>query len=110
MPIRSSADSAGLLAVRRAASSAGKRAIRDMLGFAGHQMPLGIRPVYQGQEGRLAWLSAVLVQELLKAASTTRMDELLQGRLYPLDVDDPAVLSNVNTREDWDRARAQLQS
>lgn len=68
--------------------------------------PAALRPVYQGQDARVAWISRRLAEEILNLnprGGATRLDEVLLSRAERFPVDDPAVLNNVNTPEDWDK-------
>lgn len=68
-----------------------------------------LRPFYRDQPGRVLWINAALAQHLLaQPAEETRVDELLAGRITALPVDDPAILNNVNTPDEWAACRAQL--
>ena len=60
-----------------------------------------VRPMYLGQDGKLLWVSRTLASELLRAPpGDQRLDELVRERAERVPVDDPALLSNVNTPED----------
>lgn len=73
--------------------------------FAGGAKAL--RPAFHGRPGRIAWISGGIAAELLGKAPGPgqRLDILLEPHTVMLEVDDDAILSNVNTIDDWRRAR-----
>ena len=80
--------------------------IRQTLRFAEARDATAVRPTHGGRRGKLAWISKTLATELLRVKvrnDQPRLDHLLAGRAEELEVDDPAILSNVNTPEDWRR-------
>lgn len=81
--------------------------IMDVLEFASGTTAAAVRPTYRGEAGRIAWLSHALAVELLAMdpeGGRTRLDEILKGRAQVMPVDDPAILTNVNTPDEWERA------
>lgn len=67
------------------------------------------RPFYRGKPGRVLWISAAVANEILHLPATdTRLDEWLAPRITAVDVDDPAILNNVNTPDEWAAVRATL--
>ncbi|HEY8240180.1 MAG TPA: NTP transferase domain-containing protein [Kiritimatiellia bacterium] len=75
--------------------------------YADARKPAALRPAYQGQKGRILWISDATAQTVLAAHASvdTRLDELIEPLVQELDVGDEAVLNNVNTPEDWERLR-----
>lgn len=68
-----------------------------------------VRPHYAGQPGRVVWININTAQELIALpAADTRLDEWLAPRVTALQVDDPAVLNNVNTPDEWAAVRERL--
>jgi CTP:molybdopterin cytidylyltransferase MocA len=68
-----------------------------------------LRPHVQGKPGRVLWISARVAHEILSLpASDTRLDEWLAPRITALECDDPAILNNVNTPDEWAGIRGQL--
>lgn len=65
-----------------------------------------IRPMYNGQPGHIAFLSAATALRILDtdAGENKRLDQVLKPLECLIEVDDPAVLHNVNTPEDWKEA------
>lgn len=87
--------------------------IRFVRTEAERRSPRALRPVYHGQSARMAWISRAAAQDLLKmdpCGGATRLDEILSEWEEKLSVDDPNVLSNVNTAEDWSAFLARSKS
>ncbi len=62
------------------------------------------RPFYNGEKGNLLWLPACLKEALLALDADARVDEWAAATgERQLPVEDPAVLRNVNTPEEWRR-------
>ena len=77
------------------------KATRD---FAEQIQPTAVRPTFNGADGKIAWISKSLAEELERAETAdTRLDLILQEKAVRLPVEDPAILNNVNTPEDWKR-------
>ena len=70
-------------------------------GPAGH---FGAR--YRGAKGNLLWIPPALRATCWLAADA-RVDEWARPRAHELEVDDPAVLRNINTPEEWAAMAAQ---
>ena len=80
--------------------------LADLLGAAGG---LVVRPYHGGQPGRVLRLDRATADELLAlSAADLRLDEWLAPRISALAVDDPAVLNNINTPDDWAVVRENL--
>jgi CTP:molybdopterin cytidylyltransferase MocA len=82
--------------------------VRATLKFADERMPLAVRPTFHGQNGKIAWLSRQLAEEIIGMDTASRLDEVLEGRTLSRPVNDPAVLSNVNTPDEWRAASSRL--
>ena len=68
-----------------------------------------LRPVHRGEPGRVLWIPAAFAAELLALPGPdVRLDHWLGDRATLVPVDDPAVLNNVNTPDDWAAVRDQL--
>jgi molybdenum cofactor cytidylyltransferase len=66
-----------------------------------------VRPVHGGRGGHPVFLSHRLRAEILALAPNTSLREILHrdpGRRRDLPVDDPEILTNLNTPEDYARA------
>lgn len=64
------------------------------------------RPHTAGQPGRVVWISAALADRLrAERAADVQLDRLLAPVTSFLEVDDPAILNNINTPDDWARVR-----
>ncbi|MFH0879149.1 MAG: nucleotidyltransferase family protein [Lentisphaerota bacterium] len=66
--------------------------------------PPVIRPMYQGKNGKVLWLSAAVAEHLLSLPihEDMRLDQIIEAQAILFEVDDPAILSNINTPADWD--------
>ncbi len=85
--------------------------IRALLAFANNASAAAIRPIWKGEHGRIAWISRALAEELLLTGARggkTRMDDILKTRAMEFAVDDPAIVNNVNTPEEWETMRASM--
>lgn len=60
------------------------------------------RPVHNGVTGHVLWVPRVWVAELQRLPEDARVDEWAKPLAQELDVDDPAILRNVNTPQDWE--------
>jgi len=73
--------------------------------------PPAVRPTHQGKEGKVVWISRPVAEEVLKmdpSREDARLDVVLRPIAARIELDDPALLSNVNTPEDWERWSALL--
>ena len=69
---------------------------------AAEQEPLAIwRPVHRGEKGNLLWVPQEAGRVLMRLPEETRVDEWAKPLARQLEVDDPAILRNINTPEDW---------
>jgi CTP:molybdopterin cytidylyltransferase MocA len=59
------------------------------------------RPVHRGAKGNLLWIPRVAGLQLMQLRPDARVDEWVQPLARSLEVDDPAILRNVNTPEEW---------
>ena len=74
-----------------------------------HGAAAALRPSHHGVPGRVLWIRADLAAELLALPNQdTRLDEWLGDRVIEVPVDDPAVLNNINTPDDWAVVRENL--
>ncbi len=67
-----------------------------------------VRPFHNGAKGNFLWISAAAAEELARLVRRDpdlRVDSWVKGRAYAVDVGDAAVLSNINTPEDWEKHR-----
>lgn len=76
--------------------------LRSICRFAERRRPAAVRPTYRGQDGKLLWISAALADEFRRLPATDRrLDRLVRNRVVRLPVNDPALLSNINTPAQW---------
>ena len=59
------------------------------------------RPVHRGQKGNGLWVPRAAARELLGLAADARVDEWAKPLARELEVEDPAVLRNINTPGEW---------
>jgi CTP:molybdopterin cytidylyltransferase MocA len=70
--------------------------------FAEQKKPAAVRPIFDGADGKIAWISKQLADEIVHSETAdTRLDLILQEKAVRLPVEDPAILNNVNTPEEW---------
>ena len=60
------------------------------------------RPCHHGQKGNLLWLPRSMDEKLAALNPNARIDEWISDRATILDIDDPALLCNINTRDAYD--------
>jgi CTP:molybdopterin cytidylyltransferase MocA len=80
--------------------------IRAILAAAEKEPQAIWRPVHRGAKGNLLWIPQKAGRELLRLPLEARVDEWVRPLARPLEVDDPAILRNVNTPEEWAAAQA----
>ena len=59
------------------------------------------RPVHRGTKGNLLWIPRSAAEALRQLPPDARVDEWAQPLARELDVDDAAILRNINTPADW---------
>ena len=59
------------------------------------------RPTHRGEKGNLLWLPRAAAEELMRLPSDARIDEWVRPQARIVEVDDPAILRNVNTPAEW---------
>lgn len=108
--LRSSGAADGALVLPVDSAGVKPDTLRRVLDAAGRSPALAIRPTYEGRPGRLLWIAAALFEEILGVEPTPdfRLDDWIADRATPLPVDDPAILHNVNTPDEWARVRDAL--
>ena len=79
--------------------------IRAILAAAETEPEAIWRPVHRGGKGNLLWVPGKAGRELLRLPTDARVDEWVRPLARPLEVDDPAILRNINTPEDWAMAQ-----
>ena len=59
------------------------------------------RPTHRGEKGNLLWMPRTAAAKLLRLPVDARIDEWVRPQARTVAVDDPAILRNVNTPEEW---------
>jgi CTP:molybdopterin cytidylyltransferase MocA len=73
---------------------------------AGKPRPQAVRPTFNGADGKIAWISKQLAAEIARAETAdTRLDLILKEKAVRFPVNDPAILNNVNTQEEWKKLK-----
>ncbi len=70
-----------------------------------------IRPTFDGREGKVMWVSAALAADILRLDprdENSRLDHVFRGQSEQLPCPDPSLLNNINTPEEWEKAREAL--
>lgn len=75
--------------------------IRATLAAAEKEPGPAWRPTHRGAKGNLLWVSREAGQELMRLSAGARVDGWAKPLAKELDMDDPAILRNVNTPEEW---------
>lgn len=80
------------------------RAVRETAETGEHQV---VRPTHESKPGHLVWISRLIAEQVkaLNADGDTPLNEILAPHTKQIQVDDPAILRNINTPEEWDIAR-----
>lgn len=99
--IRACPDADGWLFLPVDAAGVKAETIREILAAAEKDSQAVWRPVHRGAKGNLLWVPRAAGPELLQLAPDARVDAWAKPRARELEVDDPAILRNINTPEDW---------
>ncbi len=75
--------------------------LRAILAAAEKEPHVIWRPVHQGAKGNLLWIPREAGKALMPLPADARVDEWVRPLARPLEVDDSAILRNVNTPEEW---------
>ena len=82
--------------------------IRAVLAAAEREPGAIWRPVHGGEKGNLLWVPQAAGRELLRLPAEARVDEWARTRSRKLEVDDAAILRNLNTPEEWAAVRESM--
>lgn len=82
--------------------------VRNVLATADAKNYAAIRPVCGGVRGKLVWISSALADDMVREKFADRLDDFLADKAFELEVNDPAILSNINTPRDWETVRSRL--
>jgi molybdenum cofactor cytidylyltransferase len=76
-----------------------------IISMADETTAVAIRPAWQKKPGRILWLSRAVFEEILAIDPdpSFRLDAWMEPRETRLEVDDPAILNNINTPDEWRR-------
>ncbi|MGD9613658.1 MAG: NTP transferase domain-containing protein [Kiritimatiellia bacterium] len=94
-------DAAGYLFLPVDAAGVQVATVRATLAAAAGDPAAIWRPTHRGEKGNLLWVPRAAAQELLRLPAEARVDEWARPRARSVDVDDPALLRNVNTPAEW---------
>ncbi|HMP72180.1 MAG TPA: nucleotidyltransferase family protein [Kiritimatiellia bacterium] len=78
--------------------------LRAILNLARQKAPSVVRPTFNHQPGHLLWLSTQSRNELLALSHHTpdlRLDQWSAPLETRVEIDDPALLNNINTPQQW---------
>ena len=75
--------------------------IRAILAAAEMEPQAIWRPVHRGEKGHLLWIPQAAGPALMQLPAAARVDEWARPLARMLEVEDPAILRNVNTAKDW---------
>ncbi|MGD9611888.1 MAG: NTP transferase domain-containing protein [Kiritimatiellia bacterium] len=78
-----------------------RETVRALLAAAEKEPAAIWRPVHRGQKGNLLWIPREAGRDLVRLPAAARVDEWARPQARTLDVDDEAILRNVNTPEEW---------
>lgn len=63
-----------------------------------------VRPAFRGKPGYIVWISAATAERLLAMTDEdTPLNQILDPVTRFIPVDDPAIVRNVNTPEEWEK-------
>ena len=99
--IRALPDADGWLFLPVDAAGVKAETIREILAAAEKESQAVWRPVHQGKKGNLLWVPRTAGPELLQLDPDARVDAWARPRAHELEVDDPAILRNINTPDEW---------
>jgi len=69
---------------------------------ADRQKVQALRPYYDNKKGNIIWLSRDLCQRIITLEPIdTRLDQWVQDYATNISIQDPAILSNINTFDEW---------
>jgi len=107
--VRSAGDVHGILVLPVDTVGVSAITLERVLACADHALPLAVRPYWNHKPGRILWVSFALFEEILGIESdpTFRLDAWIKERETRVDVDDPAVMNNVNTMAEWEKVKKQ---
>jgi CTP:molybdopterin cytidylyltransferase MocA len=100
--LRACADADGFLILPVDTVGVRVETLAGLLAAAERTSAAALRPYYRSTPGRVLWLRADLARDLVKEpARDLRLDERLAAIETSIACDDPAILHNINTPEEW---------
>ena len=80
-----------------------ERTVQNLMCLGASTGARAIRPTYRERAGYLLWISAATADAVLHLASTpeTRFNEWMDPMCMWVEMEDPALLHNINTPDDW---------
>ena len=75
--------------------------VRATLAAAEREPAAVWRPTCRGEKGNLLWVPREAGTALMRLPADARVDEWAKPRARKVEVEDPAILRNVNTPEEW---------
>jgi CTP:molybdopterin cytidylyltransferase MocA len=103
--IRAYPDAEGYLLMPVDAAGVRAESVGKLLAAAAENPAGAWRPTVGGEKGNLLWLGAEAAEEVLRMPGEARIDEWARGRAHEAEIDDPGLLANFNTPEEWRGAR-----
>ena len=83
--------------------------VQQILDAATREKSRAIRPVVAGRRGKIIWISKTTADEILAQDSGEgRLDYFFEDLASELEVQDKSILNNINTPEEWENARKDL--
>ena len=80
--------------------------VQHILDAAAREKARAIRPVVAGRRGKIIWISKTTADEILaRDSGEGRLDYFFEDLASELDVQDKAILNNINTPEEWEDIR-----
>lgn len=99
--IRACPDAEGFLLLPVDTIGVARATLERVLRHAG-EVETAVRPCFRGEPGRVLWIRAPVARAWAdEAPSDVRIDERLRAVETRIEIDDPALLRNVNTPEAW---------
>lgn len=100
--IRACPDAEGFFLLPVDTVGVARATIEQVLQHAAVTGAVVVRPCFRGEPGRVLWISAAVAWPWAhEAPADIRMDERIRGVETRIEIEDPALLRNVNTPDAW---------